>query len=173
MDDHLIDVPSGSAPQEEGRAEDRRQPHAAIVAECQKSHDGEAQAREADFCLKRTLRPADERSGQVAEEHMRDEVVGVGNTNREKDELSEHTLEYAPRTRPPAFGEDRDAGGDKPEDQERQGKVGEDKLNECAHLAVPRVGSFCLRRRMCSGPSPQQPPTAWAPMPRYPLAFVT
>ena len=73
--EHIAAVRDGGAPQEHRRAEDRGHAHHAVALEGEQAHRGEAEAGIADLRLERTVGPADEAGGELAEEDVESEVV--------------------------------------------------------------------------------------------------
>lgn len=74
-DDDLHDVPTARSPDEGRGAEQRGEADAVVATQRVEAHQREAQARDPDLELEGAVRPADQFSGQVAEEEWKMKLV--------------------------------------------------------------------------------------------------
>ncbi|NEI72039.1 hypothetical protein GR212_20865 [Rhizobium lusitanum] len=81
---HLIDV-TGCRPQrEDARTKHGREAQIIAPESCEQPDSGVTKARSSDLELERTVGPADETRGHLAEEHMHDKVVEIVDTDAEE-----------------------------------------------------------------------------------------
>ena len=85
-------MPASGAEQEQRRAENGGKPHLKPATEGEQPDRRKAQAGEADFALKRAIRPADKVRHHLAEKDVHDEVVEVAERNRKQDETGQQRL---------------------------------------------------------------------------------